>query len=335
MRRRELLAGAAAFASVACASAVCASVILPVRSNAQQAARRPRIGVLIYSSPERDPNTQAFLQGLRQLGYINGQNVTIEYRYAQGQAERLAALAAELVQIRPDVIFALGGDVTPHLARATQTIPIVYAMSADPVQLGLAASLAKPGGNSTGVTFLSDQLAAKRLETFKEVVPGLSRVGLLRDPGHADNEIPLAQRAAQALKLELQAVDMRNPADLDRALEAAGQANLDGLYVVSSRHTVANAGRIVDYANRRRLPLVGGWGAWVQAGALISYGPNVPDMIRQAAAYLDKVLKGAKPSDLPVQQPTRFELLVNVKTAKALGLNIPESFLLRADKVIE
>jgi putative ABC transport system substrate-binding protein len=310
-------------------------VIWPVRSYAQQAARRPRIGVLIYSTPERDPNTQAFLQDLRRLGYVDGQNVTIEYRFAQGRAERLAELAAELVQIRPDVIFALGGDVTPHLAKATQTIPIVYAMSADPVQLGLAASLAKPGGNATGVTFLSDQLAAKRLETFKEAVPHLSRVGLLRDPGHADNEIPLAQRAAQALKLELQAVEIRNPADLDHALEAAGQANLDGLYVVSSRHTVANAARIVEYANRHRLPLVGGWGAWVQAGALISYGPNVTDMVRQASTQVDKVLKGAKPGDLPVQQPTRFELLVNLKTAKALGLNIPEAFLLRADKVVE
>jgi putative ABC transport system substrate-binding protein len=311
------------------------SVIVPVRSYAQQAARRPRIGVMIYSTPERDPNTQAFLRDLRQLGYVDGQNVTIEYRYAQGRAERLAELAAELVQIRPDVIFALGGDVTPHLAKATQTIPIVYAMSADPVQLGLAASLAKPGGNMTGVSFLSDQLAAKRIETFKEAVPHLSRVGLLRDPGHADNELSLAQRAAQALKLELQAVEMRNPADLDRALEAAGQANLDGLYAVSSRHTVANVARIVEYANRHRLPLVGGWGAWVQAGALISYGPNVADMVRQASTQLDKVLKGAKPGDLPVQQPTRFELLVNLKTAKALGLNIPEAFLLRADKVVE
>jgi putative ABC transport system substrate-binding protein len=324
MRRREFIVGAAAFAS--------ASLAWP---RGAQAQRRPRVGVLIYSTPERDPNTQSFLEGFRRLGYVDGQNVTLEYRYAQGQPERLPEIAADLVQTKPDVIFALGGDVTHHAAKATQTIPIVYAMSADPVQLGLAASLARPGGNSTGVTFLSDQLAAKRLETFKEAAPRVSRVGLLRDPAHADNEMPLAQRAAEALKLELKPVEMRNPADLDRTLDAAGQANIDGLYVVSSRHTVANAQRIVEYASRQRLPIVGGWGAWVQAGALISYGPNVADMIRQASAYLDKVLKGARPGDLPVQQPTRFELLVNLKTAKALDLNIPESFLLRADKVIE
>lgn len=325
MRRRELIAGVAAFVSVN----------RPFRVYAQQAARHPRVGVLIYSTPDRDPNTRAFLEGLRQLGYVDGQNVTIEYRSAQGRPERLPGLAADLVQSKPDVIFALGGDVTPYVAKATQTIPIIYAMSADPVLLGLAASLAKPGGNSTGVTFLSDQLAAKRLETFREAAPRLSRVGVVRDPTHADNEMPIAQRAAQALKLELQPIEIREPAEFDRTLAAAMQANVDGLYVVSSRQTVANAQRIVEYANRERLPLVGGWGAWVQAGGLISYGPNVADMIRQASTYLDKVLKGVKPSDLPVQQPTRFELLVNLKTAKALGLNIPESFLQRVDQVIE
>jgi putative ABC transport system substrate-binding protein len=325
MRRREFIAGAAALVAAN----------RPSRSHAQQVARRPHVGVLIYSTPDRDPNTQAFLEGLRQLGYVDGKNVTFEYHFAQGRPERLPELAAALVRSRPDVIFALGGDVTPHVAKATQTIPIVYAMSPDPVLLGLAASLAKPGGNSTGVTFLSDQLAAKRLETFREAAPHLSRVGVVRDPGHADNEMPVAQRAAEALKLELQPVEIREPADIDRALAAAKQANVDGLYVVSSRQTVGNVQRIVDYANRERLPLVGGWGAWVQAGGLMSYGPNVADMVRQASTYVDKILKGAKPGDLPLQQPTRFELLVNLKTAKALGLNIPDSFLLRAEKVIE
>ncbi len=325
MRRREFIAGVAALVSVN----------RPFSTHAQQVARRHRVGVLIYSTPDQDPNTRAFLEGFRQLGYADGQNVAIEYHSAQGRPERLPELAAALVGSKPDVIFALGGDVTPHAAKATQTIRIVYAMSADPVLLGLAASLAKPGGNSTGVTFLSDQLAAKQLETFREAAPRLSRVGVVRDPNHADNEMPVAQRAAQALKLELQPVEIREPADLDRTLAAAVRANVDGLYIVSSRQTVANAPRIVELSNPERLPLVGGWGAWVQAGALISYGPNVADMIRQASTYLDKVLKGAKPSDLPIQQPTRFELLVNLKTAKALGLNIPDSFLLRADKVIE
>jgi putative ABC transport system substrate-binding protein len=325
MRRREFLAGVAALVSIS----------RPFRAHAQQAARRPRVGILIYSTPDRDPNTRAFLEGLHQLGYVDGQNITIEYRYAQGRPERLPELAADMVRSKPDVIFALGGDVTSHAAKATQTIPTIYAMSPDPVRLGLAASLAKPGGNSTGVTFLSDQLAAKRLEIFKEAAPRLSRVGIVRDPSHADNEMPVAQRAAQALKLELQPVEIREPADLDRTLAAAMQANVDGLYIVSSRQTVDNAQRIVEFANRERLPLVGGWGGWVQAGGMMSYGPNVPDMVRQASTYVDKVLKGAKPGDLPIQQPTRFELLVNLKTAKALGLNIPDSFLLRAEKVVE
>jgi len=326
MLRREFIAGTATLALTA----------RPLRAYAQQpATRRMRIGVLIYSTPERDPNTQTLLEGFRQLGYVDGQNVTIEYRYAQGRPERLSELATDLVQTKPDVIFALGGDVTPHVAKATQAIPIVYIMSADPVQLGMAKSLAKPGGNSTGVTLLSDQLAAKRLETFKEAAPRIERVALVRDPSHVDNELPIAERAAKALKLELLPLGIHDPAELDRTLETAKQSGIDSLYIVSSRHTVANAQRIVDFANRQRLPLVAGWGAWVQAGGLISYGPNVSDMIRQASRYLDVVLKGAHPGDLPVQQPTRFELFVNLRTAKALGLDIPESFLLRADRVIE
>jgi putative tryptophan/tyrosine transport system substrate-binding protein len=326
MLRREFIAGTATLALTA----------RPLRAYAQQpATRRMRIGVLIYSTPERDPNTQTLLEGFRQLGYVDGQNVTIEYRYAQGRPERLSELATDLVQTKPDVIFALGGDVTPHVAKATQAIPIVYIMSADPVQLGMAKSLAKPGGNSTGVTLLSDQLAAKRLETFKEAAPRIERVALVRDPSHVDNELPIAERAAKALKLELLPVGIHDPAELDRTLETAKQSGIDSLYIVSSRHTVANAQRIVDFANRQRLPLVAGWGAWVQAGGLISYGPNVTEMTRRASRYLDVVLKGAHPGDLPVQQPTRFELFVNLKTAKGLGLDIPESFLLRADKVIE
>jgi putative ABC transport system substrate-binding protein len=225
--------------------------------------------------------------------------------------------------------------VTPWVAKATQTIPIVYAISADPVQVGLAASLAKPGSNATGVTLLSDELAAKRLEMFQKAAPRVSRIGLLRDPSHADNEEPVARRAAAALGVELHSVPMRGPADLDRALDAAAQTNIDAIYVVSSRHTAANVGRIVEFATKNRLPLVGGWGAWVEAGGLLSYGPNIGEMVRQSAVYVDKVLKGAKTADLPVQQPTRFELHINLKTAKVLGLTIPEPFLLLADRVIE
>jgi putative ABC transport system substrate-binding protein len=308
---------------------------LPLPLMAQQTGRRVRLGMLIFSNPRTDPNTEGFRHALRDLGYVDGQNISIEYRYADGKPERLAQLATELVALKPDVLFGLGGDVTPFLSKATQTIPIVYAMSADPVRLGLAASLARPGGNATGVTFLSDELAAKRLEILKEVAPRISRVAFVWNPDHPDNELDGAKRAAAVHGVQLISVEVRGSGDLDRAFGAATQAGVNAVYVVSSRHTVANVRPIVDFAIKNHLPLAGGWGAWVQAGGLISYGPNVGEMTRHAAASLDKVIKGAKPGDLPVQQPTRFELLVNLKTAKALGLQIPESFLLRADKVIE
>lgn len=197
------------------------------------------------------------------------------------------------------------------------------------VQLGRRRFLALIGSAA------SWPVAAKRLEAFKEAAPSVSRVAIVRDPSHADNELPIAERAAKALKLEVLSVGIQDSAEVERVLGAVKNSGIDGLYVVSSRHTVANAQRIVEFANRQRLPLVAGWGAWVQAGALISYGPNVGEMIRQASRYLEDVLKGANPGDLPVQQPTRFELFINLKPAKALNLEIPESFLLRADKVIE
>src|SRR6476620_1190677 len=231
MLRREFIAGAATFALSA----------RPFRADAQPSAtHRTRIGVLIYSTPERDPNTQALLEGFRGVVFIDGQNLTIEYRYAQGRPERLPELAADLVRSKPLVIFAIGGDVTPHVTKATQSIPIIYAMSADPVQLGIAKSLAKPGGNATGVTLLSDQLAAKRLETFKEAAPRIARVGLVRDPSHADNELPVAEQSAKALNLELLPIEIRDFSELDRTLDTAKNAEIDSLYVVSSRHTDSN-----------------------------------------------------------------------------------------------
>jgi putative ABC transport system substrate-binding protein len=323
MQRRHFIAGIGAAAA------------WPLPLGAQQRASRPRVGMLIFSNPQTDPNTESFRRGLRDLGRVEGETIAIEYRYAEGKPERLAELAAQLVRLKPDVLFALGGDVTPFLSQATRTIPIVYAMSADPVRLGLAASLAKPGGNATGVTFLSDELAAKRFEVLKQVAPRVSRVAFLWNPNHPDNELPIARRAAAALGVDLHSLEVSGPGDLDRAFAVAMQAGVDGIYVVSSRQTVASVRRIVEFANNNRLPLAGGWGAWVQAGGLVSYGPNVGDMVRTAAGYVDRILKGAKAGDLPVQQPTRFELLVNLKTAKALGLAIPESFLLRTDRVIE
>jgi len=312
-----------------------AAAAWPAAPRAQQPARIPRLGVLLYSTREEDPQARTLQQGLRDLGYIDGKNISIEYRFADRKPERLPGLAAELVALKPDVLFPIGGDVAPFVCKATQTIPIVFVMSADPLQLGLVASLAQPGGNATGFTFLQDELASKRLELLKEVAPRISRLAFLSNPDHPDNELRVAQQAATALGVHLQPIEMRGPGDLDGALLALRQASVDALYVVASRQTVASIPRIVDFASKDKLPLVGGWGAWAQAGGLLSYGPNVGEVVRNAAAYVDKIFKGARPHDLPVQQPTRFELQINLRTAKALGLSIPESFLLRADKVIE
>ena len=264
-----------------------------------------------------------------------GSNLRIEARFSAGHTDGLRTLAKQLVDLRPDVLLARGTAESAALARETQTIPIVFVMSADPLQLGLVASVARPGGNTTGFTFLQDELASKRLELLMEVAPRISRVAFLSTPDHPDNELRVAQRAATALGVQLQPIDMRGPGDLDGALQAVTQASVDALYVVASRQTVASLPRIVNFATKNELPLAGGWGTWAQAGGLLSYGPNVGEVVRNAATYVDKIFKGARPGDLPVQQPTRFELLINLRSARALGLSIPESFLLRADKVIE
>ena len=325
MRRRDFigLAGGAA-----------AAIVAP-RTAWTQPAKMPRVGVLLYSNPQADPNAESFRRGMRELGYVDGRNIAIEYHFAEGKPERLPGLAAELVRGKPDVVFSLGGDVTLIAAAATRTIPMVFTSSADPVGLGFVKSLARPGGNATGVTLLLDELASKRLELFKEAAPRVSRVAFLFNPDHVDNELREAERAAGRLGVRLHPLALRDPGELDGALRAARDAGADALYVVSSRHTVGGLRKFVAFAAENRLPLAGGWGAWAQAGGLLSYGPNVDDMVRRAAGYVDKILKGAKPDELPVQQPTKFELFVNLKTAKALGLAIPESFLLRADKVIE
>jgi putative ABC transport system substrate-binding protein len=307
----------------------------PFAARGQQLGRIPRLGMLLFSTPQGDPQMETVRRALRDLGYVEGQNLTIEYRSAEGQPERLPDLAADLVRMKPDVVFALGGDVTPAAVKATQTIPIVFTSSADPVQLGFVASLARPGGNATGVTFLLNELASKRLEILKQAAPRVSRVGFLWNPDHPDNELTEAERAAASLGVGLKPLSVRGPADFDAAFTAATQARVDALYVVSSRLTLRNLGRIVNFAADNRLPLAGGFGAWAKQHGLLSYGPNVDDMTRRAVAYIDRILKGTKPTDLPVQQPTRFELVINLRTAKALGLDVPLQLQQIADEVIE
>ena len=311
-----------------------AVVAVPI-ARAQQLARIPRLGVLLYSTPQADPQIKFVLQGLRDLGYLEGRNIAIEYRFAEGKPERLSELAAELALLKPDVIVAIGGDVAPVAKRATQTIPLVFVSSADPEQLGLVASLRRPGGNATGITLLQDALATKRLELLKEMAPRISKVAFVTNPDHPDNEAREARRAALALGVDLLSLEVRNTGDFERAFRAIIETRADSLYVVSSRLTVLNMPAIVGFATSNRLPLAGGWGDWAKAGGLLAYGPNVGDMAQLAASYVDRILKGAKPSELPVEQPTKFELVINLKTANALGLDVPLQLQQLADEVIE
>jgi putative tryptophan/tyrosine transport system substrate-binding protein len=312
-----------------------AAVAWPLAAQAQQVLRIPRLGVLLFSTPTADPQMETARRALRDLGYVEGRNLALEYRYAEGRPERLPDLAADLVRTHPDLVFALGGDVTPAAVKATQTIPIVFTSSADPVRLGFVASLARPGRNATGVTLLLDELASKRLEILKQAAPRISRVGFLWNPDHPDNELSEAERAAATLGVELKPLAVRSETDFDAAFLAATQARIDALYVVTSRLTLQNLARIVNFATEKRLPLAGGFGAWAQQHGLLSYGPNVDDMTRRAVAYIDRILKGTKPADLPVQQPTKFELVINLRTAKSLGLDVPAQLQQLADEVIE
>src|SRR5262249_25815764 len=285
--------------------------------------------------PENDPNIAAFRQGLSEIGYVDSRNIKLEYRYAAGKPERLRDLGAELVAARPNVIAALGGDVAPFVRAATSTIPIVAMVSNDPVEAGLVASTARPGGNVTGVTFVSSDLAAKRLQFLKDIAPRVSRVGILWNPDHVDPEYRETQKAAASLGVRLHSLEVRSPNDFDAAWQAATGAQLEAVIAVTSRLTTINRQRIIESSQQRRLLLVSGWGPWAKEGALFSYGPDMNVIVRRAATYVDKILKGAKPADLPIEQPTKFELVINLKTAKALGLTVPQSLLLRADQVIQ
>jgi ABC-type uncharacterized transport system substrate-binding protein len=323
MRRRD-------FIKVIAGSAAC----WPLAARAQSKPMA-RLGVLLYSNPQSDPQMPSIRQGLSDLGYLEGRNITIESRYAEGRVDRLPILAAELVVLQPDVMLAIGGDVAQIARKFNETIPLIFLSSADPQQLGLVASFRRPGGNATGVTLLQDELASKRLELLKEAVPQISRVAFLWNPDHPDNEQQEAERAAKALGVQLHLVEVHRSDDFEPAFRAANNAGVDSVYVVSSRQTVLNIKRIVEFATKNRLPLAGGWGAWAKEGGLFSYGPNEAKMALRVAGHIDKILKGAKPADLPVEQPTKFELIINLKTANILGLTVPHSLLSRADELID
>src|SRR5436190_10901658 len=312
----------------------------PLAAEAQQAAKVARIGHL---SPDLGASLHlrnAFLQGLRDLGYVEGRNVVIEYRDAEGKVERLPALAAELVALKVDVIFVPGSTrVTLAAMQATKTIPIVFTNVGDPVESGLVTNLARPGGNVTGLSSLGPELVGKRLELLKQAVPGVDRVAVLWLPGalgeRTDKDMLTgADVAARALGLRLQFVEARGTDEFARAFSDMGSARAGALTVLPSNRFLREHRRLVDLAAENRLPAVYTSREFVDAGGLMSYGANSADLHRRAVTYVDKILKGAKPGDLPVDQPTKFELVFNLKTAKDLGLTIPPSVLARADDLI-
>ena len=313
-----------------------ASLAAPLIPDAQQPAKLHQIGFLQRGSPQAS-RFEAFRQGLRALGYTEGQNIAIEQRYAHGVHDRLSGLAAELVPRKVDVI-VVDGTATAIVAKAaTTTIPIVFTLAGDPVGSGLAASLARPGGNVTGLSNLAAELSGKQLQLLKEAVPEASRVAFLYNPGNPATAPALngAQAAARALGIQLQVLEVRRPNELGKAFSEMTKGRAGALLTVSDAIFTTERVQLLKLAAKGRLPVMFSDREYVEAGGLMSYGTNFPDQYRCAATYVDKILKGAKPADLPVEQPTRFDLAINMKTAKGLGLTFPPSILVQATEVIE
>jgi len=325
-RRKFIIAGGAGLCLLAA----------PMASIAQQQGKVWRVGYLSRRAGEaRD---KVFLTSLRELGYVEGQNIVIEWRFAKGKADLLPELAADLVRLKVDCIVA-NGTIASHAAKkATSTIPIVMGNSDDdPVRQGLVASLARPGGNITGFSNISADLAGKRLQLLKETLPKASRVAMIWDPDSrpAMGYVRETEVAARALGVQLQSLEVRDPEELENAFRAAGKGSAEALIVVGTGVLANDPARIVNLAIKARLPAIYNGPSWTLAGGLMSYGSNSADQYRHVATYVDKILKGVKPSDLPIEQPMKFELVINLKAAKQIGLTIPPNMLARADKVIE
>jgi putative tryptophan/tyrosine transport system substrate-binding protein len=322
-RRRELI------------TLIGGAAMWPLAASAQQPAKLPTIGFLGTATPSMWSHwVAAFVQRLREHGWIDGRNIAIEYRWAEGRTERFAEIAAELVRRKVDVIVTSGGAVVAA-KQATSVIPIVFPMAPDPVSSGLVASLARPGGNVTGLSVQSTELATKRLELIREVIPGLRRLAIMGNAGSpaAVLEMSEVQAAARKLGLEVEILEIRRAEDIAPAFESLDRA--DALYIGADSLVGANRIRINTLTLGARLPTIYNSREYVELGGLMSYGPSYPALFRRAAEFVDKILRGVKPGDIPVEQPTKFDLTINLTTAKALGLKIPEAFLLRADEVIE
>jgi putative tryptophan/tyrosine transport system substrate-binding protein len=327
MRRREFIT-------------LIGAVAWPLTARAQQPDRQRRIGVLMplgESDPEAQRRIAVFSQTLRQTGWIEGQSIALEKRFADGKSERLRALAVELVQANVDVLVTQGSEPVEALRMATTSIPIVMASVGDAVGSGYVISLAHPGGNITGLTLVATDQSAKRLQLVKELSPAIVRVAVLSNANATGHRLQLKEMepAAAALGLVLQSLAVQAANDIDAALRSAVEANAQAIITMDDPIILSQRARIAGFGLRQRLPVMGEFRPTTEAGAMMSYGPNPIDMWKRAAAFVDKILNGAKPADLPVQQPTKFELVINLRTAKALGLNVPASLLVAADEVIE
>jgi putative ABC transport system substrate-binding protein len=323
----------AGFFAIVVALTVCGAPV-----QAQQPKKVPRIGFLsALSRAPMLPNLEQFWRRLRELGWIEGQNIAIEYRWAEGKYERLPDLAAELVRLKVDVIFANSGPAALAAKRATGTVPVVFEILGDPVSAGLVDSLARPGGNLTGVSGLAPELSGKQIELLKEVVPRLTRIAVLANPFNkvALGTLRETQTAAKSLGVRIQVLEVSEPDKLEGAFSAIAADPVNGLIVLTDPMFTGQRQRILGLVEKSRLPAVYFETGWVPAGGLMSYSSSLPDQFRKAAGFIDKILKGAKPSDLPVEQPTQFELIINLKTAKRIGLTIPPNVLARANKVIK
>ena len=323
MRRREFIA------------TVGGAAVWPLTANAQQSGKLPTIGFLGADPSAFGPWTAAFVARLGELGWIDGRTVAIEYRWSEGRNERYTEIAAEFVRLKVDVIVTVGSAV-PTVRRATTTIPIVFAVAIDPVGSGLVASLAKPGGNITGLSLQATHLAGKRLEILRELIPQLRRLAIVYNAGNDQTVLEMSETelAAKTLNLDVARLEIRRTQDIAAAFEALNP-HADALYVVVDQLVVANLMRILTFALSTRLPMIFSTRDFVRSGGLMSYGPNYADLFRRAADYVNRILRGAKPADMPVEQPTKFELVLNLTTARALGVTVPETFLLRADDVVE
>ena len=308
---------------------------LPLAAEAQQAARLPRIGVLLPGNA--GAGTEIFSQGFRELGYVEGRTAVIEWRWWEGKTERLRDAAAEMVRLNPDVIVVGGSEATKAMKEATRSIPIVFIGPSYPVEEGLVESFARPGGNITGITVAQSDHAAKLLQLLLEVVPALADVGVIWSPANPGSTFNFrdTETAARGLKLKVLSVPMASAADVEAALAAIARARPGALIVHPTPIPIANAERIAELAIRLRIPSITAFKSLMERGLLMSYGADVRDVVRRIPGYVDRIIKGAKPADMPVERPTKFELAINMKTAKAIGLTIPQSLLLRADEVIQ